>query len=87
MTLVVTDLGDSFPGVDHRPDVCGGDACIVQTRIPVWTLVRAHQLGLSDSKILDAYPSLTAEDLADAWAYARIHADEIEQQIAQNENA
>jgi uncharacterized protein (DUF433 family) len=84
---VVTDLGDSFPGVDHRSDVCGGDACIVRTRIPVWTLVRARQLGLSESKILDAYPSLTAEDLAEAWAYARSHADEIDQQITLNENA
>jgi uncharacterized protein (DUF433 family) len=36
---------------------------------------------------LDAYPSLTAEDLAEAWAYARSHADEINQQIALNENA
>jgi len=84
---VVTDLGDAFPGVDHRLDVCGGDARVVRTRIPVWTLVRARQLGLSESKILDAYPSLTAEDLAEAWAYARSHADEIKQQVALNENA
>lgn len=31
---LVRDLGDVFPGIESRPDVCGGDACIVRTRIP-----------------------------------------------------
>ena len=35
---VVRDLGDAFPGIESRPGVCGGDPCIVRTRIPVWVL-------------------------------------------------
>src|SRR6516164_3303067 len=31
--------------VQKTPDVCGGDACIRRTRIPVWLLVRHRQLG------------------------------------------
>lgn len=27
---VVRDLGGAFPGVDARPEVCGGEPCIVR---------------------------------------------------------
>lgn len=81
------ELGDSFPGIDKDPAVCGGEACIVRTRIPVWTLARARQLGLRDADILQSYPTLRAEDLASAWAYHRAHSDEIGQAIVENESA
>ena len=84
---VVRDLGDAFPGIESRPGVCGGEACIVRTRIPVWVLVRARQLGASDAEILRCYPSLRAEDLADAWAYYRSHREEIDREITENEEA
>jgi len=84
---VVSDLGDAFPGIDSRSDVCGGDACVVRTRIPVWTLVQARRLGVSESDLLKAYPALNAEDLAEAWAYYRTHSEMIEAQIAANEQA
>ena len=32
---VVRESGDDFPGIDLRPDVCGGEACISRTRIPI----------------------------------------------------
>ena len=84
---IVQDLGDAFPGVESRPDVCGGEPCLVRTRIPVWVLVRAKQLGVSESDLLRSYPTLRAEDLINAWAYFRAHRDEIEQQIRENEDA
>ena len=84
---IVQDLGDAFPGIESRPDVCGGEPCIVRTRIPVWILVRAKQLGTSEAELLRSYPTLRAEDLANAWAYYRGHHDEIEQQIRDNEEA
>lgn len=82
---VVRDLGDAFPGIESTPDVCGGEACIVRTRIPVWTLVHARNLGMREAEILGSYPTLRAEDLVNAWAYYRAHRDEIDQQIAANE--
>lgn len=84
---VVHDLGDAFPGIDSIPGVCGGAPCIVRTRIPVWVLVQAKQLGTSEADLLRCYPSLRAEDLAHAWAYFRVHRDEIEAQISENEEA
>ena len=82
---IVDDLGNAFPGVDSRPEVCGGVPCIVRTRIPVWIVVQARLLGTSDADLLRSYPSLRAEDVANAWAYYGTHHDEILRQIHENE--
>src|SRR5437762_13900319 len=79
------DLGDAFPGIESRPGVCGGEPCVVRTRIPVWVLEQARRLGTSESELLQAYPTLRAEDLANAWAYVRSHGEEITRQIQENE--
>lgn len=84
---IAREIGDAFPGIESNPGVCGGEPCIVRTRIPVWLLQRARQLGASESDLLRAYPTLRAEDLANAWAYARSHRDEVERQILENEAA
>ncbi len=84
---VARDLGGAFPGIDSTPGVCGGEPCIVRTRIPVWVLAQARRLGVSEADLLRSYPTLRAEDLANAWAYARSHREEIEQQIRENEAA
>ncbi|MSP39457.1 MAG: DUF433 domain-containing protein [Deltaproteobacteria bacterium] len=84
---VARDIGDAFPGIESRPDVCGGEPCIVRTRVPVWLLVQAKRLGTSEAELLRSYPTLRAEDLANAWAYARAHQLEIESQITANEAA
>ena len=84
---VAQDLADAFPGIDSRPEVCGGEPCIVRTRIPVWLLEEARRLGTTEQALLAAYPSLRAEDLVNAWAYARSHAAEIDNQIRANETA
>jgi uncharacterized protein (DUF433 family) len=84
---VVQELGDDFPGIDSRPSICGGEPCIVRTRIPVWLLEQARRLGTSEAALLEAYPTLRAEDLANAWAYVRSHASQIDQQIRENESA
>jgi uncharacterized protein (DUF433 family) len=84
---VVEDLGDAFPGIENIPNVCGGEPCIVRTRIPVWILVHARNLGMTEADILNAYPTLRAEDLVNAWAYYRAHQQEIDQQITENEAA
>ena len=87
LRMVVQDLDDAFPGVDSTPGVCGGEPCIVRTRIPVWMLEQSRRLGISEQELLRSYPTLRAEDLANAWAYVRSHRVEIDQQIRENENA
>ena len=84
---VVSDLSHAFPGIESTPGVCGGEACIVGTRIPVWVLERARRLGVIEAELLRCYPTLRAEDLGNAWAYARGHAEEIDRDIRENEAA
>jgi uncharacterized protein (DUF433 family) len=84
---VARDIGNAFPGIDTIPGVCGGVPCIVRTRIPIWVLVNAKMLGTSEADLLQCYPTLRAEDLANAWAYYRSHKQEIELQIRENESA
>jgi uncharacterized protein (DUF433 family) len=54
---VVQELDDDFPGIDSRTDNCGGEPCIVRTRIPVWLLEQARRLGASEQALLAAYPN------------------------------
>jgi len=87
LQFVASNLGDAFPGVESRPGVCGGEACIVRTRIPVWMLEQARRLGTSEADLLRIYPTLRAEDLVHAWAYVRAHREEIDRSIRENEDA
>ena len=84
---VVRDLGDAFPGIESDPGVCGGEARIVRTRIPVWVLEQARRFGTSEADLLRSFPTLRAEDIAGAWAYARSHRAEIDKDISENEAA
>ncbi len=83
---VARDLGDAFPGIESIPNVCGGEPCIVRSRIPVWLLEQARRMGTTEAGLLQAYPTLRAQDLANAWNYVRAHSEEINQQIRENES-
>jgi uncharacterized protein (DUF433 family) len=74
-------------GIESRSEVCGGEACIARTRIPVWVLEQARRLGSTEADLLKAYPTLRAVDLVNAWNYVRDHESEIEADIRANEDA
>lgn len=84
---LVREIGEAFPAIENDPRICGGEPCIVRTRIPIWLLEQARRLGMNEAELLQSYPTLRAEDLANAWAFVRAHQEEIEQQIADNESA
>ena len=86
LRMVVQDLDDAFPSIESTPGVSGGEPCIVRTRIPIWVLEQARRLGASKEELLRSYPTLRAEDIANAWAYVRSHRSEIEDQIRDNES-
>jgi uncharacterized protein (DUF433 family) len=65
------------PLIRKTPGVSGGTACVGDTRIPVWTLWRFKELGLTEAQLLEAYPSLTLQALSTAWDYARRDPQEI----------
>ena len=71
-------------GITKTPGVCGGSACITGTRITVWLLVEAQQLGISEAQLLQDYPHINAADLVNAWAYADAYPEEIAAAIRAN---
>ena len=75
------------PGIETNPNICGGELCIVGTRIPVWVLEQARRLGTTEADLLRAYPMLLSKLLASAWTFVDSHHEEIEQQIRDNEAA
>ena len=48
---VARELGEVLPGIETNPNVCGGEACILRTRIPVWVLEQARRLGSSEAEL------------------------------------
>ena len=44
LQTVAAAVGGQSPGIESRPGVCGGEACVVRTRIPVWLLEQAVAL-------------------------------------------
>lgn len=70
--------------INQTPGVCGGDACLGNTRIAVWMLEEARRSGITDVELLQDYPSIDARDLASAWAYVETHTEEIEKAIRAN---
>lgn len=87
LQTLVADLTNQWPGIEKTSGVVGGDACIVRTRIPVWGLEGYRRLGWSDEQILKNFPSLSQQDLENAWSYVLSHSDEIEQALRENEEA
>ncbi len=85
--LLSGSLETPWQGIHKTADVMGGEACIRDTRIPVWLLVSYTRLGLNESKLLDNYPTLTATDLVNAWSYNIANSDEIDRAIAKQEEA
>ena len=84
---MATDTTKNQSWVQKTPDVCGGDACIRNTRITVHGLVHYRQLGLSDQRLLEVIQGLTHDDIIAAWDYYAGHAAEIEDAIRLNEEA
>lgn len=81
LQLLIASLNHTWVGIEKTPGVMGGDACIRQTRIPVWLLVSLRCQGATEAHLLEDYPSLTATDLTNAWLYASAYPTEIETAI------
>jgi len=73
-------------GVEKRPGVMGGSACITGTRLPVTMLVGLRNRGYDDAKFLEFYPHLRVGQLADAWAYYEANRGEIDAELAEDED-
>lgn len=83
--ILAQSLGNPWRGIEKTPGICGGDACISGTRIPLWVLINARNLGISEAQLLKDYPTLSATDLANAWVYATVYPEEIATAIGEND--
>lgn len=81
------EVGNAWAGIEKTAGVSGGEACIVRTRIPVWSLENYRRLGWTEAAMLENFPSLRAADLVNAWAYADAHAEELDKAIGANQAA
>ncbi len=71
--------------ITRKASVCGGDPCVDDTRLPVWSLELARRQGCTEAYLLEAYPQLTREGLQAAWDYAERHKEEVDRLIRENE--
>lgn len=83
-TLTQT-LDHGSRGITKTQGVCGGQACIAGTRIPIWLLVESYRQGVREAQMLNDYPHISAADLVNAWAYAQAYPEEIEAVIKHNQ--
>lgn len=77
ISILTRNLNNGSLGITKTPNICGGDACIANTRIPVWLLVSLCRQGSNDAELLQFYPQLSAVDLVNAWADTNDYSDEI----------
>lgn len=87
LSRIARSLTSDWPGIEKTQGVQGGDACVVRTRIPVWTLESYRRLGWDDARILANFPTLRPADLLLAWAYVEANRDEIEQALREQAEA
>jgi uncharacterized protein (DUF433 family) len=83
--IMAIDLTTPTSWIQKTPGVCGGDACVRNTRITVYGLVNYKKLGFNDSAILHAIQGLTHDDLLAAWDYDAHNPSEIAEAIRLNE--
>jgi len=62
--------------ISINPNICHGQACIKGTRIPVYLIVKMLANGDTIEDLLDAYPTITREDILACLAYAGELAEE-----------
>lgn len=72
--------------ITREKGICGSRSIIRGTRIPVWSLVKWYKLGMSVEDIIREFPQLSPSQVHDAFSYYYDNKDEIEKDIAENEN-
>ena len=76
-----------YRNIEKDPARCGGQPVVVGTRIRVATILACYRLGMSVEEIVQQYAHLKPSDVHDALAYAYDHLDEIETDLAADDEA
>lgn len=76
-----------YAHIVKEPGYCGGKAAIDNTRVRVNNVVWFHKDGLTPAQILEHYPDLSLAQVHAALAYYYDHVEEIESELAREEDA
>jgi uncharacterized protein (DUF433 family) len=76
-----------YRNIEKDPARCGGQAVVAGTRLRVATILTCYRQGMTIEEIVQQYPQLKPSDVHDAIAYAYDHLDEIESDLARDDEA
>ena len=68
--------------IESDPARCGGQPVVTNTRVRVATILSCYRQGMGIEEIVQQYTSLRPADVHDALAYAYDHMEEIEADLA-----
>lgn len=71
----MNDVPDLLSRITVSPDQCGGRPCVRGMRIRVSDILGLLGSGASHAEILEDYPTLEADDILAALAYAALESD------------
>lgn len=63
-------VGSTLTRVTVDPAVCGGQPCVRGLRIPVAVVLKYLAAGKTTDELLDEFPELEREDVAECLRYA-----------------
>jgi uncharacterized protein (DUF433 family) len=76
-----------FRNIERDSERCGGQPTVAGTRIRVATILACYRQGMTVEEIVQQYVPLKPSDVHDALAYAYDHLDEIERDMATDDEA
>jgi len=76
-----------YRNIEKVPGRCGGSAVVAGTRIRVSIILGCYRQGMTVEEILQEYPHLRPADVHDALAYAYEHPEEIESELAADDES
>ena len=76
-----------YRNIEQSPSRCGGQPVVVGTRVRVAAVLMCYRLGMRVEEIVQQYPGLKPADVHDALAYAYDHLEEIEADLAADDEA
>lgn len=69
--------------ITKTPGVCGGSACIDETRIPVYVLEGLYRQGANMDTFRQAYPQLSQDQINAAMSYAILNKEEMDMELSE----
>ena len=76
-----------YRNIERHPARCGGQPVVSGTRIRVATILTCYRQGMSIEEIVQQYVPLKPSDVHDALAYAYDHVEEIDTQLAADDES